>query len=480
MLKKIVFSLALSLPILAVPFSSVQLVQADGEYRDVHEVQLDNGISAIFIDANSEMVLVMFCISCGSTDEVDKEGIANVLSKIYAKKLNENAENLHYGAEVNSNTSYDQSVYYVLGKKENLDAILQNFAQIYAGFPISDKDVEDQKQSVQQSLVSRNQIDKDRFHSEIRRSLYWHSKYGCDIEGTFDSLRQISKEDIQRFKDRHYTDNRVTVIISGGVNRKEVIEMLKKHFKTAERPKTESKIERMKEPPHHGSTVTITKYSDQVSVPMVEMYWKIPSYHKDKDEALAVEIFINALNDILQRELIEEQRLVASVSFSYSSWNYEYGDLCIAFTPRDSEKITRIAAAVLAEIKTIAADGLTAEQAKAAAAKIAEAGRFVGGDMFDVADKISKRLASGCGFDFVLGYPKFAQKYDLEKVNRVGKELFLNVDPCVTAVIRPKLKMRHKDNNSGSKSEAPTAFEKELREASDAVIKGVSGIVNAL
>lgn len=447
MLKKIIFSFALSFSVSVIP--SAQLVQADGEYRNVYQVQLENGISVIFIDANSDMVLVMFCVSCGSTDEIDKEGIANILSKIYAKKLNENAENLHYGAEVNSNTGYDQTVYYILGKKENLDAILQNFAQIYAGFTISDKDVDDQKQNVYQNLISKNQIDKNRFHSEVRRSLYWHSKYGCDIEGTFDSLRQISSEDIQRFKDRNYTDNRVTIVISGNVNRKEVLEMLKKHFKTAERPKTESSIQRMQEPPHHGSAVTITKYSDQVSVPMVEMYWKIPGYHKDKDRALAVEIFINALNDILQKEIIEEQKLAASVSFSYSSWNYEYGDLCIAFTPRDVEKISRMTASVLAEIKTIAADGLSAEQAKAAASRLAEASRFVGGDMFDVADKISRRLACGCGFDFVLGYPKFALEYNLDQVNKVGKELFLE-DPSVVAVIRPQLLKKRLVNNKVS------------------------------
>lgn len=459
MLKKIVFSLTLSLPIFSVPFASIFSIQsicAEGEYRDVHQVQLDNGMSVIFIDANSDMVLVMFCVSCGATDEIDKEGVANVLSKIYANKLNENADNLHYGAEVNSNTSYDQSIYYVLGKKDNLEPILQNFAQIYEGFSVGDKDVNDQKQRINQFLLNKNQIDKNRFHSEIRRSLYWHSKYGSDIEGTFESLRGISAEDIQRFKNEHYTDNRVSIIISGGVKRSNVVEMIKKYFRTTERPKTESKIQRMQEPPHHGSTVTITKYSDQISVPMVEVYWKIPGYHKDKDKALNTEIFINALSDILQKELIDEQKLAASVSFSYSSWNYEYGDLCIAFTLRDSENISSVTTAVLTEIKNIAAEGLSLEQAKKAADKISESSRFMGEDMFDVADKVSKELASGCDFDFILGYLKFAKKFNLEQVNKTAKDLFLN-EPSVVAILRPQSKKKLQKFVGGNEESSSSA-----------------------
>ena len=34
----------------------------------------------------------------------------------------------------------------------------------------------------------------------------------------------------------------------------------------------ESKIERMQEPPHHGSTIAETRYSNQINVPMIEMY----------------------------------------------------------------------------------------------------------------------------------------------------------------------------------------------------------------
>ena len=79
----------------------------------------------------------------------------------------------------------------------------------------------------------------------------------------------------------------------------------------------------MQEPPHHGSTIAETRYSNQINVPMIEMYWKIPNYRNDRDKSLVIEIFINAMSDILQTELIDIQKFVSSISISYSSWNYD-------------------------------------------------------------------------------------------------------------------------------------------------------------
>lgn len=405
------------------------------EYRDIHREKLDNGVSVIFIDANSsDMLLVMFCVSCGSTDEREKEGVANLLSKIYAKKLNDNGNNLHYGAEINSYVGYDQSMYYVLAKTENLDGILKNFGQIYSNFSVSKEEINAHKQEVEQSLLNKSQIDKNLIHRESMRSLYWHSKYGSDIEGTFDSLKQISEDDIKRFEERNYANNRVTIIISGNVKRNEAMELVKKYFSDGK--KTSSEISRMEEPQHDGSTVALTRYSSQISVPMVELYWRIPNYRSEKDNALSTEIFINAMSDILQKELIHEQKRVASISVSYSSWNYDYGDLCITFTVPDLEKTSDVITAVLTEIKNIACKGITKQQAEIAVQKIVDSYKFVGHDMFDVVDRLSRRIGSGYDFDFLVGYPKFAHEYSLDKINWQAKKIFRN-DPSVIATIMP-------------------------------------------
>ena len=71
------------------------------------------------------------------------------------------------------------------------------------------------------------------------------------------------------------------------------------------------------------------------------------------------EIFINAMSDILQTELIDIQKFAASISISYSSWNYDYSDLCIMFTTPDSETTSDVTTTVPTEIKNIASDSIT-------------------------------------------------------------------------------------------------------------------------
>ena len=46
-------------------------------------------------------------------------------------------------------------------------------------------------------------------HRESMKSLYWYSKYGADIEGSFESLKLISEKDISRFKEKNYADNKL-------------------------------------------------------------------------------------------------------------------------------------------------------------------------------------------------------------------------------------------------------------------------------
>ena len=60
----------------------------------------------------------MLYISFGSIDEIEKEGLANLLSKLYVKNLNENGNTLHYAEEINLYVGYEQSIYYVHEKKK--------------------------------------------------------------------------------------------------------------------------------------------------------------------------------------------------------------------------------------------------------------------------------------------------------------------------------------------------------------------------
>jgi predicted Zn-dependent peptidase len=381
----------------------------------------------------------MLCISSGSADEIDKHGVANLLNHMFAKKLKESTaagSSLQYGVESNSYTGYDQSIYYFYGKLENLEGFIKNLGTIFSGFTFSTDELRDSKKTIERQIAEEQDIDKNIIRYEAKKSMYWHSNYGTKVSGDLEDLESISEEDIKNFKNKHYTNGRTTLIIAGNVDKDRALKEIAKHFQKTE-IKSES-IDRLKEPEHHGSTVRLTKYSSQVNVPIVEIYWRIPNYRNQKNRARAAEIFINHLDEALQKSLIEDQKIIASISFTYSFWNYDYGDFCLTFTPKNSDKVEETITGALAEIKYIVSEKITQQQAQKAAKKLTDSANVFhyDVDVMDFVDWISKRIGSGYSFDFLKSYQNFVNKFDLNEVNAVAKEIFKN-DPCVISIIKP-------------------------------------------
>jgi predicted Zn-dependent peptidase len=414
------------------------------KYRGASSQKLENGVTVVFADSTkSGSALVMLCISSGSTDEIEKRGVANLLGYMFSKKIKEKigADSLQYGSESDSYVGYDQTIYYVYGKNGNLEGFIKNLATLFSDFTFSVDELNAAKKITEQQIAEDLQIDKNCVRDEVRKSLYWHSNYGTRISGNIEDLKLITEDDLRDFKNKFYTNDRVTVIVAGSVNKKDVIELISKKFK---KDKNASPVNRLQEPPHHGSTVRITKCSAQVNVPIIELYWKIPNYRNQKDKALAAEIFVNYLSEALQKNM--NSKTVASMSFCYSFWNYDYGEFCLTITSKNSDNIENDIVAVLSEIKYIASEKIAEEQAKKAAKKLSDSTNVFhfNTDILDFVDWVSKKIGSGHSFDFLKSYYDFANKFNLNEINEQAKIIFRN-DPCVISIVKPAENKKNAD-----------------------------------
>jgi zinc protease len=376
----------------------------------------------------------MLCISAGSADELDKRGVANLLSHMFAKKLKEStaANTLQYGAESDSCTGHDQSMYYFYGKLEDLEGFIKNLGEVFSRFSCSPNDVEDSRLPISSQTEAEHKLDQFAIRREAKRSLYWQSSYGADVVCTPEQLKEITAQDANNFKEKHYTNNRVTVIVAGNVQKNAALKMVSKYFAAAV---ATSKIDRLQEPPHHGATTRIVKYSSQINVPVVEMYWRVPNYRNDRKKALAAEIFVRYLNDVLPK-ILQTQGLIASISFSYLFWSYDGGDFSITVTPKDTAQAEKLITAVLSEIKGLVSDGITKEQADGVVNGMVSSSNLLRRDTLDAVNWMAGKIGSGNEFDFVKEYPNYIKKYKLEDVNAQAKEIFKN-DPCVISIVRP-------------------------------------------
>ena len=402
--------------------------------------KLSNGISVVFISSekNSDL-LMLFCISSGSADEIEHRGVSNILTKIFTKKLQENSKSL--GIECNSYAGFDQSVYYIFGKVDTMEEQIKSFSSVYYSFSASEEEVSEQRQSIEKSLELAKQQDKKLMRSTSRKSLYLHSQYGFDIEGDVRNLNEISADHVNNFKKNHYMTTQLTVVIVGSPDKKSTLAILEKNFV---KDNATLQRNRLQEPPHHGSTTTLVKKSSQINVPVMEMYWKVPNYFENKEKALACDIFINILDQILSKKLIDELKLAASISFRYSFWNREYGDFCIIVVPKDSSKLNLLKTAICSELRYVAHKGINEKEAEEASKKLSESANYLKKDLFDIADVFSKRLSSGYDYEFVKNFATFSRKYKLEDVNKNIKEFF-DKSPCVISEVLPAIENERKN-----------------------------------
>ncbi|MDR0555689.1 MAG: insulinase family protein [Holosporaceae bacterium] len=410
------------------------------KFRGIEEYKLSNGLTVVIINTDkSNLLLVLLCVAAGSTDEIDRRGVANVLSGLFLEKLRSSlgTDYPQYGAECNSFTGYDQSVYYFSGKSENMEGFIKILGTVFSNFSFSSEELEGCKRGVHQKISEDQQVDRNQERCEARKSLWWHSNYGAPITGSRHDVNSITVENVESFFGNSYANCRATIIISGcNVDKKLVQEWILKYFS---KPNVVSPINRLIEPNHHGATVQISKYSSQVSVPIVEMYWKIPCYRKEKEKAMATEIFLNHVDEVLLHRMIEGQKVAVSISFRYSFWNYEYGDFCIAVTFKNSEDVNRGITALLTELKYIAAEGLSESDFNKARKKLCDSVDIFNAntDVVTVVDSVAKKMGAGYMLDDIKFHRENVSKYgNLPEVNLQVNEIFRK-DPCVISIIKP-------------------------------------------
>lgn len=405
--------------------------------KSVSFKKLKNNISLIFIDdhpdSKNDSILIVMSVASGNIDEFDKEGVANLLAKIFDSKmlLRDNVGKFH--------VSNDQSIFYGNCKQESVKDVIKKFSTI-VNFSFSIDDINKNKYEIEQMIVAFNQKDSNIARQESKRSLYWHSKYGAPIMGSMEDLKNITQDDLINFRFLNYSPDKITFIIAGKyANHKEIEDWISSFFQS--NSISMKKIDRLQEPPHHGASVIISQYSHKRNTPLIDLYWKIPNYRTDKNKALATEIFINHLDDVLQKTLVEEQKIATSITFTYSFWNYDYGDFCISVDLKNNANTKEAMSAIVAEIKYIVSDEISKSQADKALEKIISSTKLDDKGCDYITDWIIKKLGSGCDWNFIKEYQSFVKTYDLNLVNQQAKTIFKN-DPCVISVIE-SIKRNH-------------------------------------
>jgi len=194
-----------------------------------------SGIKIYLINSNKiNTVNITIHIPIGASSEKEDEyGIAHYLehmlftnTKIYTEiQINELID--YYGADINAETHYDQTLYYINGNPEYTMQLFDIIHEIYFnGFITIDK-FEHEKNIIIQELKNIT-LNPGYKSVKLAKELMFNDRYKKFVGGDIDDINNITINKLNKFKQKYYTPENTTIIFFGKFNNDLVLNEIKK------------------------------------------------------------------------------------------------------------------------------------------------------------------------------------------------------------------------------------------------------------
>lgn len=316
---------------------------------------LDNGLAVyIMPKKNYYNVTGMLMVNYGSFDNEFKQinekcydkvpyGVAHFLEhKMFE---NENSEDVtlsfsDLGVEVNAFTSYDKTAYTFSGTDNINEAIitLLDFVQKPC-FTI--ESVEKEKSIIEQELLMYLDQDKTVARQHILENMYEDDPITIEIGGTVSSIKEINKEILLKCYNNFYHPKNTVLVIVGGVNPNEIINIVKTNQDKKTFPKYKEIIRKKAE----YQNQVVCDYSEStfdIIKPIVLVGQKFEFVNNFSRETFKTNLTLELLMDVYfspTSELVEELKTknLFDNSFSYAL-NY-YGGYAYLYVMSVSDNI---------------------------------------------------------------------------------------------------------------------------------------------
>jgi mitochondrial-processing peptidase subunit beta len=194
-----------------------------------------NGVRVASESAHGETATVGVWIDAGSRYETEKNnGVANLLRRTALKGTNKRTQKQleseieSIGGHFNTYSSREQTVFLAQVFKQDVPKAMEILADIVQHSLLSDAAIASERETIIGELLSRSH-DQQLFE-HLHETAFMGTGLGLATEGTEESLRSLSKADLQSFLSANYTADRVVVAGAGAVEHGELVKLTEQHF----------------------------------------------------------------------------------------------------------------------------------------------------------------------------------------------------------------------------------------------------------
>ncbi len=345
------------------------------------------------------------------------------------------------GGSNNAFTSYDFTAFYETVTPEALGEMMGYEADRMRNLVLNDEVVATERDVILEERRSRIDNSPDALlDEEVNATLYQNQPYRIPVIGWKQEIEKLNRADAKAFYDRYYTPNNAVLVVAGDVAPQTVRQLAEQTYGKLERgPDLPARIR--PEEPEQNAARTVTLRDPRVSVPSFSTQWVVPSYHTQKEgegEALDLlaEILGGGSRSRLYQQLVVKQGIAASAGASFMGTMLDDTSFTVYATPRGEAGLSDVEAAVDAEVKRIAADGVTADELEKAKDRLVRSMIFARDQQAAMAHIYGMALTTGGSVHDVEEWPERIRKVTADEVEAVAAR-YLGMDRATTGYLLP-------------------------------------------
>jgi zinc protease len=430
-------------------FWCAALVAASVAYANPYEKQLSNGMRVIVKeDHRAPTAVHMVWYRAGAMDEMDGySGVAHMLEHMMFKgtpKVKGGEFNrivAEAGGRDNAFTSLDYTAYFQIVPNTALPKMMELEADRMANLRLTPTDFASEMKVVMEERRLRTEDNPQSLvHEALNATAYRASPYRRPIIGWMDDLENMTWQDARDWYRRWYVPNNAYLLVVGDVDHARV-------FRDAERTYGRVKARALParkpqvEPEQTGIKRVTVKAP--AKLPYIAMAWKVPRL-KDVEhdrEPYALEVLAGVLDGTdaarFAKSLVRGQKIAQSAGAGYDGTVRGEAVFMLDGQPAEGHTVAELEAALRAEVKRIADEGITADELARIKTQVIAGEVYKRDSMMAQAMEIGRFEASGFNWR---DYDKLLDKLravTAEEVQAVAKKYFGD-DTLTVAVLDPQ------------------------------------------
>lgn len=335
------------------------------------------------------------------------------------------------GADANANTSNYKTTYLFSGPqyfKENLNYLLDYVQTPY----FTDKNVEKEKGIIIQEIKMYQDDPYTVLYEKAIYNSFIKHPIKMPVIGDIENVKSITKEDLYECYNTFYNPGNMFVVITGNVDPKETIELIKQNQEKKQFEKEEEiKIKTYEEPDKVDKKSEIIKMD--INLPKLALSYKInyKNMNLNLRDALAYLSIIFDINlgatSIINEELKDENIITSNIDFTFM-----YTDTHILVTIfGETDKIEKLSSKLENQINNLE---LTEEEFDRKKLNIASSYIFMSDNIFSMNEKVMNNIIKYN--EIKIDDIKYTKRLDYKKAKQIIKELDLKNKSIV--IIEPK------------------------------------------